>query len=256
MQSHDYVPGVSGWKLSKGEFELNASRISVGGLPEQPQLVTVTAGQWPASDLPENAFEYYAFIGSEILKIPSEYRSSAEISAYDDSYEPGFASISVMLTYKRPETAEEASLRRNASKATECSISEQGGVVTLFYGGVPRIVLGSIDKTSEKTDTPFVVEDGQVFITGAQIADSVITEKMAPRSRFSVKMNFTSQDKYVSAGVGLGCTSELSQSLQGLAEEIKKEASARAAEDATMSARLGHVEAALNSLSARLSAKQ
>lgn len=256
MQSHNYVPGVSGWKMHNGEYEINMAKISVGGLPEQPKMITVTAGEWPASDLPEKAFEYYAFIGSEILKIPSEYRSSAEISTYDDSYEPGSASISVMLTYKRPETAEEASLRRNASKATECSISEQGGVVTLFYGGVPRIVLGSIDKTGEKTDTPFVVEDGQVFITGAPIADGVITEKMAPRPRFSVKMNFTPQGKYVTAGVGLGCTSELGHSLHGLAEEIKKEASVRTAADAMLSARIVSVEASLNNLSAQLAAKQ
>ncbi|RML47386.1 hypothetical protein ALQ95_03895 [Pseudomonas syringae pv. ribicola] len=37
MQSRDYVPGVSGWKMSAhGGFEINSSKISVGGLPEQP----------------------------------------------------------------------------------------------------------------------------------------------------------------------------------------------------------------------------
>ncbi|MFA0994703.1 MULTISPECIES: hypothetical protein [Pseudomonas syringae group] len=40
-------------------------------------MITVTTGEWAASDLPASAIEYYAFIGAEIFKIPAEYRDGA-----------------------------------------------------------------------------------------------------------------------------------------------------------------------------------
>jgi len=47
MQSHDYVPGLSGLRidLKTGELELNSLRLQVGSLPSDPQLVTVIAGE-------------------------------------------------------------------------------------------------------------------------------------------------------------------------------------------------------------------
>ncbi|WET11859.1 hypothetical protein P3S72_06920 [Pseudomonas sp. D3] len=45
IQSSNYVPGVSGWKLDhvSGDFEINSAQIQVGTLPSDPQLIAVTA---------------------------------------------------------------------------------------------------------------------------------------------------------------------------------------------------------------------
>ncbi|WP_122860373.1 hypothetical protein [Pseudomonas viridiflava] len=138
---------------------------------------------------------------------------------------------------------------------------------------------------AEKADLPFAIEGDQVILSQAFIDDS----KMSADWKVRIVLNGAGQRVFAGIGVGIdevpadkevdsmGCTklgaktdaskvldqlasvigtTELGQSLQGVAEEIKKEASARAAADATMSARIGSVEAALTSLSARPAAKQ
>ncbi|RMV44429.1 hypothetical protein [Pseudomonas syringae group genomosp. 3] len=203
MQSHNYVPNISGWKLDQltGEFEINSAKISVGGLPDQPQMITVTAGEWAARDLPENAWEYYAFIGSQITKIPAEYRASAKISTSDESYEPGFADIRVMLTYERRETAEELSARMKKSKGAGYSIKKEGDKFTFSHDGVPRIVLGNLDKADEKIETPFAVEGDQVSLAQAFIDAG----KLSPDWVVRTTTNAAGQTVLAGVGAGLGC---------------------------------------------------
>ncbi|KPX44856.1 Uncharacterized protein ALO68_03869 [Pseudomonas syringae pv. helianthi] len=244
MQSNDYVPGVSGWKLNRltGEFEINSAKISVGDLSEQPQMITVTAGEWAAQDLPENAIEHYAFIGSEISKIPVEYRASAEIGTFDDSYEPGFVDIRTKLTYQRPETAEEIAARTKASRSTGYSIKKEGDKITFFHNGVPHIVLGDLDKATEKPDTPFVVEGDQVFINESLIAVGMITDKMAPRPGFSDSVipgfSINENGQYFASGIGLV--------LEGMKSDIKHEVATRSSADTQLSARIGALEARIS----------
>lgn len=200
MQSHDYVPGAYGWKVNTltGEVEINSARISVGGLPEQPQMITVTAGEWAARDLPENAWEYYAFIGSEITKIPAEYRASAKISTSDESYEPGFADIRVMLTYQRPETAEELSARMKKSRSAGYSIKKEGDKFTFYHDGVPRMVLGNLGKADE---TPFAVQGDQVFLHETSIDAGKLSSPWTLRTT----TNAAGQTVVAGTGALVGC---------------------------------------------------
>ncbi len=152
---------------------------------------------------------------------------------------------------------------------------------TLEVDGKVRAIMAD---QVEKPETPFAVQGGQVFLS-QQIVDS---------ARFAVKMSLTDGGQYVLGGIGLGCTcgdvagspddktetpgakidvsvdaskvldqlsaaistTDLAQSIQGAADRIKDEALARASADAAVSARIGAVEAALTSLSARLASKQ
>lgn len=277
MQSHDYVPNISGWKLSKdGSFEINSARFSVGGLPEQPQMITVTAGEWAASDLPASAVEHYAFIGAEIFKIPAEYRDSAKITTQDESYDPDFADIRTTLTYQRLETATELSARLKAPKFLEYSIKREGDKITFFYDGVPRIVLGNLDKADEKIETPFAVEGDQVFLTQAFIDAG----KLPPVGFLRTTTNSAGQTVLAGIGVGLGCMCEggyagtpgdkengevktglsfdvwksmdqfsaaiIKTNLgESLTARIEREVTARASADTQLSARIGSVEASL-----------
>ncbi|RMT20497.1 hypothetical protein [Pseudomonas amygdali] len=276
MQSHNYVPNVSGWKLDKvtGEFEINSAKISVGSLPEQPQMITVTAGEWAASDLPASAIEHYAFIGAEIFKIPAEYRESAQLTTQDESYDPGFADIRTTLTYQRPETADEAKSRASAARLPEYSIKKQGDTLTFLYDGVPRIVLGKLDKP----DLPFAVEGDQVFLTQAFIDAG----RLSPVWGVRTTTNAAGQTVLAGVGAGLGCMCEggytgtpgdkeekpsvkidfkvdvskgldqlraaLSETELGkaLAAKIEHEFTIRASADTQLAARIGAVEARVN----------
>ncbi|WP_122367151.1 hypothetical protein [Pseudomonas coronafaciens] len=295
MQSHDYEPGVTGWKLDTltGEFEINSAKISVGGLSDQPQMITVTVGEWAASDLPASAIEHYAFIGAEIFKIPAEYRESAQLTTQDESYEPGFADIRTTLTYQRPETAEEAKSRASAARIPEYSIKRQGDTLTFLYDGVPRIVLGNLDKPDEKAELPFAVEGDQVFLTRVFIDAG----RLSPDWVVRTTTNAAGQIVFAGIGAGIGCMfgggytgtpgdkeeevevkvdfsvdvskgqhqhqhqhqhrAAISETELGkaLAAKIEHEVTTRASADTQLAARIGSVEAALSSLSGRVDAK-
>lgn len=123
IQSSDYVPGVSGWKFNTltGEFEIHTSTSS--SIPD-PQPITVTAGDWSESELPSNALERYAFLGSEIQKIPLDCRESAEISTSDHSCCPGdYSDVRTTITYVRRETLSEVEARMKRGSASTTTAS-------------------------------------------------------------------------------------------------------------------------------------
>lgn len=113
IQSSNYVPGVSGWKLDhvSGDFEINSAQIQVGTLPSDPQLITVTAGSWSEYDLPANALERLAFIGAELEKIPAECRASAEFTTEDISFDRDGSDVRITPAYERLESAAEVVAR-------------------------------------------------------------------------------------------------------------------------------------------------
>ncbi|MBP0948948.1 hypothetical protein JTA33_00605 [Pseudomonas sp. 20GA0080] len=204
MQSDNYVPGFSGWKLdgTTGEFEINAANISVGSQPEQPQMITVTAGEWAAHELPKSAIEHYAFIGSEISKIPDEYRASAQIGTFDDSHEPGFVDIRTTLTYKRPETAEEAAARIKSSRSPSHSIKFDGDTLIVSCDGAPRIFRGNLEKTAEKLETPFTVQGDQVVL------HKTFIDAAAFEPAWRVRTSTSADGQVIASGMGLGYACE------------------------------------------------
>lgn len=176
IQSSNYVPGVSGWKLDhvSGDFEINSAQIQVGTLPSDPQLITVTAGSWSEYDLPANALERLAFIGAELEKIPAECRASAEFTTEDISFDRDGSDVRTSLTYERQETAEEVAARQARAKVAGTRITQKGGLTTISIDGVTRFRCG--DLTKDEQPQPFVVSDGQVFVDQALIDDGSITK--------------------------------------------------------------------------------
>lgn len=176
IQSSNYVPGVSGWKLNavSGDFEINSAQIQVGTLPSDPQLITVTAGCWSEYDLPANALERLAFIGAELEKIPAECRASAEFTTEDISFDSDGSDVRTSLTYERHETAEEVAARQARAKVAGTRITQKGGLTTISIDGVARFRCGDLTKAEQPQ--PFVVSDGQVFVDQALIDDGSITK--------------------------------------------------------------------------------
>lgn len=229
MQSHDYVPGVSGWKIEGGNIELNAATIQAGGLPSGPQLITVTAGEWPDSELPSNGIERYAFIGAELAKIPAEFRDSAEFKTEDFSFDRDSSDYRTTLTYERRETAEEVAARQKKVEVAGSSTSFKDGVMTVAVDGVVRIRLGNLEKS--EAPPPFIVIDGATYISEAEVERGSIT-KAKIESNWSVRLQLDSQGRYFTAGIGIGIADSV----------IVTEISARASADEAISSRIGALE--------------
>lgn len=178
FQSHDYVPGVSGWKLNSltGEFEINSSSLAVGSLPSDPQPVTITAGEWSEYDLPANAIERHAFIGAELGKIPEDCRDSAEFTTEDISFDRDGSDYRTTLTYVRQETLDEAKARYDKAKVAGTRTVRAGGCTTVIVDGVVRYRIGDLDAPLPEPEQPqpFKVDGDKVFVSEAAIKDTTI----------------------------------------------------------------------------------
>lgn len=195
MQSHNYVPGVSGWKLSKdGTLEVNSANLRSGSLSPEPQMITITAGEWSESEIPALALARYKFIGDAVMQIPAEYRDSAEFSTEDHSYDRDFSDVRTTLTYTRPEAPDEAEARVERAKVAGTKFSITNNGVTIVQDGVVRLWLGDLSQ-------PFAVEGDQVYLNSIFVRDVVIISKPLPDD-WRVKVQINSKGQHVAAGVG------------------------------------------------------
>lgn len=203
IQSSDYVPGVSGWKLNTltGEFEINSARPQSG---VEAQMITVTAGEWSEYDLPANAIERYAFIGAEVAKIPAEYRDKAEFATKDFSFDCDGSDVRTTLTYDRPETPEEIVSRLEKAKVAGMRIVRAGGCTTAIVDGV---VLWRFGDLSAPVDIePFKVVDGVTCVSKAFVDDGSIT-KTKIANEWSVRVELSPTGQPYAAGFGIGICS-------------------------------------------------
>jgi hypothetical protein len=202
IQSSNYVPGVSGWKLDhvSGDFEINSAQIQVGTLPSDPQLITVTAGSWSEYDLPANALERLAFIGAELEKIPAECRASAEFTTEDISFDRDGSDVRTSLTFERHETAEEVAARQARAKVAGTRITQKGGLTTISVDGVARFRYGDLTKTEQPP--PFVVADDQVFISQAAIKDATVRKDFT--ASWFLRTQVGADGRPYAAGIGIG----------------------------------------------------
>lgn len=143
IQSSNYVPGVSGWKLNNltGEFEINSCS---GDKEPEPKMVSVEVASWSKWDLPKNAASLIRFIEAELQKVPEQYRHAAEFELFDASYDDDSFSSRLFLSYPRLETAEEVAHRLKKAKLTGTRIVKAGGCTTIICDGVVRVRYGNL----------------------------------------------------------------------------------------------------------------
>lgn len=210
IQSENYVPGVSGWKFNAltGDYEINSSNIAVGSLPTDPQPITITAGEWSDPDLPANALERYAFIGAELMKIPTEFRDSAEFTTEDFSFDRDGSDYRTTLTYVRQETQEEAKARQEKAKVAGTRTVRAGGCTTVIVDGVVRYRIGNLDAPvpDPGQPEPFKVDGDKVYISEAAIKDAAIRSSFT--ANWLVRVQEGTGGRPYFAGLGLGYPSQ------------------------------------------------
>ena len=147
IQSSNYVPGVSGWKLERdGTFEIN-SCILLGSADQAPerQTVSVEVASWSKYDLPKNAANLLQFMQVELERVPEQYRHSAEFEEFGASYGDESFSTRLFLSYSRLETEEELAERLEKAKVAGTHIHIKDGVTSVSHDGVVRYRFGNLD---------------------------------------------------------------------------------------------------------------
>lgn len=170
IQSSNYVPGVSGWKLNNltGEFEFSSNAGDNADKAPEPKMVSVEVASYSKWDLPKNAANLLQFMEAELQKVPEEYRQAAEFEEFDASYGDDSFSSRLFLSYSRLETEEELADRLEKAKVAGTRIVKAGGCTTVICDGIVRIKYGNLDAPLPE---PFDVSQDKVSMTEAFIKD-------------------------------------------------------------------------------------
>ncbi|MGH8332564.1 MAG: phage tail tip fiber protein [Pseudomonas fluorescens] len=211
IQSSNYVPGVSGWKLNNltGDFEINScTRGSAAKAPER-QMVSVEVASYSKYDLPKNAGELLAFMQAELQKVPNDYRHAAEFEEFDTCYGDESFNARLFLSYSRLETEEELAdrLAKAKAKVVGTRFTIKNGLIVVSHDGVVRCKIGDLSQPEPEPERllPFEVVGGKVYISDTAIKDATIDSKLA--ANWSVKTELLN-GKFVAAGIGLGLESQ------------------------------------------------
>ncbi|MCO7634114.1 hypothetical protein NJF54_20030 [Pseudomonas guariconensis] len=204
-------------ELNLGTGGLKMSRLAMGALPSDPQMITVTAGEWSESDLPSNAIERYKFIGDQLMKIPAEHRDSAEFSTEDISFDRDGSDIRTTLTYRRLETDQEAAERAVRQSGSGVTINADG--VTIMANGKVVVRLGRCMDDEQPAEQPFAVKDDQVFVGQA------LVEQFATKAQISEEASArASADEALATHISAPITSLPSEGYGGMeaAERVRQ----------------------------------
>lgn len=165
MQSHDYLPGLSGRKLDSfsGEIEIKSCTLGSAATAPKRQMVSVEVASFSKYDLPKNAGELLALMQAELQKVPEEYRHVAEFEEFDASCGEESFNARLFLSYSRLETEEELADRlEKAKSASKLVVSCDR--LEISAGGHVMIVMAA--------EPPFVLHADTCLINGRLITGS------------------------------------------------------------------------------------
>ncbi|PLV13062.1 hypothetical protein [Pseudomonas guariconensis] len=209
IQSADYVPGMSGYRLDlkAGVMEINSGHMAVGSLPSDPQMITVTASEWPESEVPAGAKARLAFLQEQIGKVPVEFRADAEFSTEDISFDHDGSDIRTTLTYRRLETDQEAAERVARQAGPGMTINADGVCITA--NGKVVVRLGRCMDDERPAEQPCRDDDSEGELRDAladwKPGEGLLAGKLLTTAdRFAVTMAKSANGQYVCTGVGLG----------------------------------------------------
>lgn len=214
IQSSNYVPGVSGWKLNSltGNFEINSCTMGSAANAPERQMVSVEVASWSKYDLPKNAANLLQFMQAELQKVPEQYRHAAEFEEFDASYGNESFNARLFLSYSRLETEEELADRLEKAKVAGTHVSIKNGLLVVSHDGVVRYKIGNLDQPEPEQAEPFKVDGDKVYLSEAAIKDGIIKDgiiKSPWPAAWGVRMQLGEDGKYYAAGIGCGIPSQI-----------------------------------------------
>lgn len=198
IESHDYVPGVSGWKIDQktGDFEINTCTLGAVGSSPERQTVSVEVCSYSKYDLPKNAANLVQFMEAELQKVPEQYRHSAEFEEFDASYSDESFNARLFLSYSRLETEEELADRLEKAKVAGTRIVKSRGCTTVISDGVVRARFGDLDQPEPVTEQSqsFKADGDKVYLNEAFVDDGSV-----PKAKIGAGFYFHIPGVYVDA---------------------------------------------------------
>lgn len=189
IQSSNYVPGVSGWKLNSltGDFEINSCILGSAANAPDRQMVSVEVASWSKYDLPKNAANLLQFMQAELQKVPEQYRHAAEFEEFDASYGDDSYGTRLFLSYSRLETEEELADRLEKAKVAGTHVSIKNGLLVVSHDGVVRYKIGNLDQPEPEQPQLFKVDGDKTFIDKAFIEEGTVKNFLVQADRFGVE---------------------------------------------------------------------
>lgn len=221
LQTHDYVPGMSGMRidLKTGELELNSCTLGSAAKSPERQMVSVEVSSWSKYDLPKNAANLLQFMQAELERVPEQYRHAAEFEEFDASYGDESFNARLFLSYSRLETEEELADRLAKAKYAGTRIVRAGGCTTMIHDGVVRWKFGNLDAPPPEPEQPkpFKVEGSKVYLSEAAISDAAVDSRLT--AHWSIRVQLGADGRPFVAGFGIG---ELEGFEFSMADQIKE----------------------------------
>lgn len=228
MQSADYVPGVSGWKIhDQIRLELNEGNRRVYA---EVKMITVAGpGQTndqAAQELGESLKSYTPAEAPAATALTSRITGKASARADADmALAQRIGSVQCNLSGAAASATCTLSSRKFSEGAAEVHIKPEEAVEPLrmgkfvFHGETARQIRAAqtvlhqagagqlkVVKRVEDPGSPFVVIDGQVFITDATVKSAAIDP-----CTYSLKVTMGDDGRFYIAGVGIGVSTVASE---------------------------------------------
>lgn len=202
IQSENYVPGVSGWKLNSltGDFEINSCILGSAANAPECQMVSVEVASWSKYDLPKIAANLIQFMQAELERVPEQYRHAAEFEEFDASYGDDSFGTRLFLSYSRLETEEELAYRLDKASVAGIRTMLTNDGITVTHDGVVIYRFGKLDHP--EAERSFKVDGDKVYTSEAAIKDGII--KSPWPAAWGVRMQLGEDGQYFAAGIGLG----------------------------------------------------
>lgn len=206
MQSNDYKPGVSGWKLDKdGGFEINSASFGSASAVPEPQMIEIEVFNVRQDDLPTDPNDLAEMLSDAQRKAydaGARGKGAVQLEFYTED-DPDFPTPRLRMFFSRPENIDElcARLKRAASQGASMRLVD--GVFEFLHDGVVRMRLGNLEGEAEaRADADQAAAESIAAVAKAATAGThSATESM--QSTYAIKLKVNEAGQYIAAGVGI-----------------------------------------------------
>lgn len=205
MQSADYVPGISGWKihdhvrleLNEGNSRVHAEvkMITIAGPGQTNDQAAQELSQFLKSYTPEEAPAVTCLTSRITAETSARAHADMALASRIDSVQ---CFTNPAELHVKPEEAVEPLRMGKVVFHGETARAIRDAQEVLRAAGAGQL---EVVKRDSQGDKPFVVVDGQTFICQATI-DSLLY--VVDSDRFKLRLTRDEQGQYVAAGFGIG----------------------------------------------------
>lgn len=142
MQSNDYTPGVSGWRLENDVLYINYASLGSASAVPEPQMIEIEVFNHRQDELPTTPGALAKLIedaNHDAYKAGARGAGAVQVEFYTETIDPEYPTQRLRMYFRRLENIDElcARLKLAASKVSSIKITDGG--FELSQDGVVRL---------------------------------------------------------------------------------------------------------------------